>query len=136
MTSDDELVDRFFATLVAGSTDELRNIYTPDTTIWHNTGGVAEDFGAQGVEDNIAMNGLIAELLTDHRFDHIRRGHVDEGVYQMTVLRGVLDGQPVAHYMAISIRIDAGHITAIEEYFNSATAAPVVTAVMAAMAAP
>jgi ketosteroid isomerase-like protein len=134
--SNDEVVDGFFTALVAGDTDALRDIYAPNATIWHNTGGVAENFSEQSVEDNIAMNGVIAELLAGHRFDHIRRGHVDGGVYQMTILRGELAGQPVEHYMAIWFQIDDGHITRIEEYFDSATAAPVVTAVMAALASP
>ena len=85
--SNDELVDRFFAALVAGDSDALRDVYAPDATIWHNTGGMSEEFSNQSAEDNVVMNEMIAKLMPGHRFDHVRRGHVDEGVFQLTVLR-------------------------------------------------
>jgi ketosteroid isomerase-like protein len=55
-------------------------------------------------------------------------------VFQLTVLRGELAGQPVEHHMAIWIKIEGGRITRIEEYFDSVTAAPVIDAVTAALA--
>jgi len=132
--SNDELVDRFFAALVAGDSDALRAVYAPDATIWHNTGGMSEEFSNQSAEDNVVMNEMIAKLMPGHRFDHVRRGHVDEAVFQLTVLRGELAGQPVEHHMAIWIKIEGGRITRIEEYFDSVTAAPVIDAVTAALA--
>jgi len=132
--SNDELVDRFFAALVAGDSDALRDVYAPDATIWHNTGGMSEEFSNQSAEDNVVMNEMIAKLMPGHRFDHVRRGHVDESVFQLTVLRGELAGQPVEHHMAIWIKIEGGRITRIEEYFDSVTAAPVIDAVTAALA--
>jgi ketosteroid isomerase-like protein len=132
--SNDELVDRFFAALVAGDSDALRDVYAPDATIWHNTGGMSEEFSNQSAEDNVVMNAMIAKLMPGHRFDHVRRGHVEEGVFQLTVLRGELAGQPVEHHMAIWIKIEGGRITRIEEYFDSVTAAPVIDAVTAALA--
>ena len=132
--SNDELVDRFFAALVAGDSDALRAVYAPDATIWHNTGGMSEEFSNQSAEDNVVMNAMIAKLMPGHRFDHVRRAHVDEGVFQLTVLRGELAGQPVEHHMAIWIKIEGGRITRIEEYFDSVTAAPVIDAVTAALA--
>jgi ketosteroid isomerase-like protein len=132
--SNDEVVDRFFAALVAGDSDALRAVYAPDATIWHNTGGLSEEFSNQSAEDNVVMNEMIAKVMPGHRFDHVRRGHVDGGVYQMTVLRGELAGQPVEHHMAIWIQIDDGRITRIEEYFDSVTAVPVIEAVNAALA--
>jgi ketosteroid isomerase-like protein len=132
--SNDEVVDRFFAALVAGDSDALRAVYAPDATIWHNTGGLSEEFSNQSAEDNVVMNEMIAKVMPGHRFDHVRRGHVDGGVYQMTVLRGELAGQPVEHHMAIWIQIDDGRISRIEEYFDSVTAVPVIEAVNAALA--
>jgi len=113
-------VERFFAALEAGDTDLLAAIYTPDARIWHNDAS-----GEQGVEDNLKVRGLHA-VVSGLRYDIGRRFPIDGGVVQQHVLRGTLpDGSAVAMPAAMFLYVDAGRVRRIEEYLDSAQAAPI-----------
>jgi ketosteroid isomerase-like protein len=114
-------VERFFGALEAGDTDLLAAIYTPDARIWHNDAS-----GEQGVEDNLKVLRGLHAVVSGLRYDIGRRFPMDGGVVQQHVLRGTLpDGSAVAMPAAMFLYVDAGRVRRIEEYLDSAQAAPI-----------
>jgi ketosteroid isomerase-like protein len=72
-------------------------------------------------------------VVGDLRYEIVRRAEVDGGVFQQHVLHGRLpDGSAVAMPAAMYLQIADGRVRRIEEYLDSAHAAPI----RAARAAP
>lgn len=114
-------VERFFAALEAGDTDLLATIYTPDARIWHNDAS-----GEQGVEDNLKVLRGLHAVVSGLHYDIARRMPMDGGVVQQHVLRGTLpDGSQVAMPAAMFLYVEDGRVKRIEEYLDSAQAAPI-----------
>jgi ketosteroid isomerase-like protein len=114
-------VERFFAALEAGDTDELASIYTPDARIWHNDAS-----GEQGVEDNLKVLRGLHAVVSGLHYDIARRMPMDGGVVQQHVLRGTLpDGSQVAMPAAMFLYVEGGRVKRIEEYLDSGQAAPI-----------
>lgn len=115
------VVERFFTALEAGDTDTLTDIYAPDALIWHN-----DDGGEQGVEDNLRVLRGLHSVVSGLQYEIVRRYAVEDGVFQQHVLRGTLpDGSAVAMPAAMRLVIADGRVTRIEEYLDSAQAAPI-----------
>ena len=115
------IVERFFAALEAGDTDLLARLYTPDARIWHNDAS-----GEQGVEDNLRVLRGLHAVVSGLRYDVGRRFPMDGGVVQQHVLRGTLpDGSAVAMPAAMFLYVEGGRVRRIEEYLDSAQAAPI-----------
>src|SRR5690349_11092557 len=122
-------VERFFAALEEGDTDLLARIYTPDARIWHNDAS-----GEQGVEDNLKVLRGLHAVVSGLHYEIARRFPMDGGVVQQHVLRGTLpDGSAVAMPAAMFLYVDGGRVTRIEEYLDSAQAAPIRAARQALM---
>ena len=114
-------VERFFAALEAGDTDLLATIYTPDARIWHNDAS-----GEQGVEDNLRVLRGLHAVVSGLHYDVGRRFPMDGGVVQQHVLRGTLpDGSAVAMPAAMFLYVEGDRVRRIEEYLDSAQAAPI-----------
>lgn len=121
MSSAVETVERFFTALEAGDVDTLTAIYTPDARIWHNDGG-----GEQGVADNLRVLRGLHRVVSELRYEIVRRVAVEDGVFQQHVLRGWLpDGTEVAMPAAMYLAVAGGRVSRIEEYLDSAQAAPI-----------
>lgn len=117
---DDDTVERFFTALEAGDTDTMATIYAPDARIWHN------DYSEQGVEDNLAVLRGLHQVVSGLHYEILRRIPVEGAVFQQHILRGRLpDGTEVAMPAAMYLAVDGGRITRIEEYLDSAQAAPI-----------
>ena len=115
------IVERFFAALEAGDTDLLARLYTPDARIWHNDAS-----GEQGVEDNLRVLRGLHAVVSGLHYDVGRRFPMDGGVVQQHVLRGTLpDGSAVAMPAAMFLYVEGGQVRRIEEYLDSAQAAPI-----------
>jgi ketosteroid isomerase-like protein len=115
------IVERFFAALEAGDTDLLARLYTPDARIWHNDAS-----GEQGVEDNLRVLRGLHAVVSGLHYDVGRRFPMDGGVVQQHVLRGTLpDGSAVAMPAAMFLYVEGGRVRRIEEYLDSAQAAPI-----------
>lgn len=116
-----ETVERFFAALEAGDIDTLTAIYTDDARIWHNDAS-----GEQGVEDNLRTLRGLQQVVTGLHYEIVRRLPVDGGVFQQHVLRGRLpDGTGIAMPAAMYLTVADGRVSRIEEYLDSAQAAPI-----------
>jgi ketosteroid isomerase-like protein len=114
-------VERFFAAVEAGDVAELERIYSPDARIWHN-----DDGAEQGVPDNLRVLRGLHRVVGDLRYEIVRRAEVDGGVFQQHVLHGRLpDGSAVAMPAAMYLQIADGRVRRIEEYLDSAHAAPI-----------
>jgi uncharacterized protein len=120
----ERLVERFFAAVEAGDLDTVRALYAPDARIWHN-----DDLREQPVADNLKLLRALHRVVSEPRYEILRRVAVPGGVYQQHVLRGRLpDGAEVAVHAAMYLAISGGLITRIEEYLDSAALAPLVLA--------
>lgn len=115
-----ETVERFFAALEAGDVATVAAIYSEDARIWHNDAS-----GEQGVEDNLVVLRGLHQVVSGLRYEIVRRHPVEGGVFQQHVLRGRLpDGTEIAMAAAMYLTVDGGRVRRIEEYLDSAQAAP------------
>lgn len=114
-------VERFFAALEAGDVDTVRAIYAEDARIWHNDGGAE-----QHVEDNLQLLRGLHQVVAALRYDVATRAELGDRVVQQHVLRGRLpDGTEVAMPAAMFLTVADGRVVRIEEYLDSAQAAPI-----------
>ncbi len=112
------VADRFFAAVAAGDLDAVASIYAPDATIWLNTTGARVD-----VAGNLRVLKWLGRVLTDRRYDVIRRQATPEGFVQQHVLRGTLaDGSAFAMDACIVAAVMQGRITRLDEYLDSRAA--------------
>lgn len=119
-----DLADRFFAAVCAGDTATLTELYAPDARIWHNDDGLE-----QTVEENLRILRWLGSTLDDMRYEEIRRHPIADGFAQQHVLRATLPGYgPVQVPASLFVTIADGRITRIDEYLDSAAAAPLRSA--------
>ncbi|KAA9152670.1 nuclear transport factor 2 family protein [Amycolatopsis acidicola] len=115
----EEIADRFLASIVAGDTGALREIYAPGALIWHNEnapGGGTEE----GVDDNLRTLRWLSRTVRDFRYEEIRRDWLPDGYVQRHVLRGALpDGQRIEVAACLFATVHDGRITRIEEYADT-----------------
>jgi ketosteroid isomerase-like protein len=116
-----DTVERFFAAIEAGDVEALEGIYSPDARIWHN-----DDGAEQAVPDNLRVLRGLHRVVSDLHYEIVRRAEVTGGVFQQHVLHGRLpDGSTVAMPAAMYLEIAGGRVQRIEEYLDSAQAAPI-----------
>ena len=116
------LAERLIDAITAGNVEAIREIYAPDTTIWHNHDGVA-----QSVEENLAVLRWVVGRVRDLRYDEIRRRSTTDGFVQQHVLRGTA---PSGHALAIAAcligTVREGRIVRLEEYLDPTQFAPLL----------
>ena len=109
-----ELADRFIAALEAGDEATVRDCYAADAVIWHNFDGIE-----QSVDDNVASLHWLRSVLSDCRYDIVRRELLPDGFLQQHVLRGTAkSGKEVAMPACVVVRVDEGRITRLDEYLD------------------
>lgn len=117
-----DLAERFFAAVEAGDIDTVRAIYAPNAVIWH-----AHTGEAQSVEDNLRTLGLIAKHITGFGYDERRCVATETGFVEQHITRGVTPaGVAFSIPACIVCTVVDGRITRLEEYFDSAAAAPLL----------
>jgi ketosteroid isomerase-like protein len=110
------LADRFFNAIEAGDIGAVRAIYAEDAAIWHNT-----DELTITVADNVETLSGFVKRITDRRYRDRRIEVFGDGFVQQHVLHGVrADGVAVTLPACIVCRVADGHITRLDEYFDSA----------------
>lgn len=121
---DEQVAQAFLAAVVAGDTDTLRTIYTPDATIWHN--GPGNDGGStQGVEENLRTLRWLSRTLRGFRYTAVRRDPLPGGYLQRHVLRGTLpDGIEIELAACLIATVTDGRIARIEEYADTRASDP------------
>ena len=92
----------------------------PDARIWHNTDGTE-----QTVDENLRVLGWLTKHCTDIRYEDVRRSATAGGFVQQHVLRASgPDGRAVEVPACLVVTCDAGRITRLDEYLDSAHLAP------------
>lgn len=111
------MATRFFNAIEAGDIETMRESFTPDAEIWHNT----DELIVTRDQTATTLTGMVARI--DAREYADRRLTVFPGGFvQQHVLKGVRthDGGAVRLPCAIVCKVEGGKITRLDEYFDSA----------------
>lgn len=111
------MAQRFFDAIEAGDIETMRESFTPDAAIWHNTDEliVTRDQTAQ------TLTGMVARI-KDREYADRRLTVFPGGFVQQHVLKGkrTHDDVEVRLPCAIVCTVVDGKITRLDEYFDSA----------------
>ena len=111
------MAQRFFDAIEAGDIETMRESFTPDAEIWHNTDEliVTRDETAQ------TLTGMVARI-KDREYADRRLTTFPGGFVQQHVLKGrrVHDDGEVRLPCAIVCKVENGKITRLDEYIDSA----------------
>ena len=114
-----QVADRLFTAIEAGDIDAVGELYHPDVEVWHNTDGVAERR-----DENLATLAWITRNLRGISYTAIRRSATDDGFVQRHVLVAMnRAGRRVEVPACIVATVNAGRITRLDEYLDSAAVA-------------
>ena len=111
------MATRFFDAIEAGDIETMRDSFTPDAEIWHNT----DELIVTRDQTAATLTGMVARI--DEREYADRRLTVFPGGFvQQHVLKGVRthDGGAVRLPCAIVCKVEGGRIIRLDEYFDSA----------------
>lgn len=111
------LATNFFDAIEQGDIETMKNSFTPDAEIWHNTDEliVSPEFTAK------ILAGMVERIINIKYHD--RRLIVFPGGFvQQHCLEGnrIHDGEKVRLPCAIICKVESGKITRLDEYFDSA----------------
>lgn len=110
------VVEEWFASVERADYAAMRERYAPDATIWH-CDGTRE----QSVEENVTMLTAVSSVLSNLRYEVLRRVETTHGVYSQHVLCGDLpDGTEFRLAAAMFLQVENNRIQRVEEYFDSA----------------
>jgi ketosteroid isomerase-like protein len=110
------LAKRFFDALEQGDVSILRKVYAPNIEIWHNTDGLI-----QTLEENETTLTSFVSRISDRKYSQRRLEAFPGGFVQQHVLQGTRkDGVRLSLPACIVCTVKNGHITRLDEYFDSA----------------
>lgn len=117
-----QVADKLAAAIAARDADALRAVYADDIEVWH-----ASSNATQGKAENSGLLAALFAISATLGYEEIRRHPIEGGLVEQHVLTGTFtDGSPMPRLnVSIYIHVRDGQITRIEEYFDSATFAPV-----------
>ncbi len=119
-----EVARQLFAAIEAGDIDTVRDLYTGDAGIWHNTDGIT-----QTLDENLRTLSWVIENLADIRYEDVICQPTPTGFVQQHVLHATApSGAAVALPACIVVTINGSHITRIDEYLDSAHVAQLAAA--------
>jgi len=119
-----DVAERLFAAITAGDIDAVRDVYASDAVIWHNYDGVS-----QTVEENLRVLTWVTRTLTALRYESVRRRATADGFVQQHVMRGTTaSGQVLELPACIVCTVSGDRIARLDEYFDSAHLAPLLSA--------
>lgn len=112
----DQVADALYRAIEDGDLDAVAALYDPAVEVWLNTDGTPQDRDA-----NLRTLAWVVGNLTDRRYEEVRRHRTATGFVQQHVLRATSpDGRRVEVPACMVVTVDAGRITRIEEYLDSA----------------
>lgn len=115
------LARRFFDAVARGDLDAVRAIYAPDAVIW-----TASDPAERTPGENLAVLGWVKKNVRDFRYEDVRCQVTPTGfVEQHTTCGTAPSGATFRFPACLVVRVEAGRITRLEEYFD---AGPVMAA--------
>lgn len=120
------VADRFFGAIEKGDVDTVRDVYSPDVVIWHNTDNIEKTR-----EENLDTLRWAMENVENLRYEDVRRHRIDGGFVQQHTCRGrqKANGQEMILPAVVVCRVEGPHITRLDEYFDSTQAPDGVPAV-------
>lgn len=114
-----DIAERIFKAIELGDVDAVRDMYTPETVIWHNFDQVE-----QSVEENLQVLRSMVARFKERSYDEIRRSETAEGFVQQHVLRLTRSDDTKVELPGCIVATCAdGRITRIDEYLDSAQVA-------------
>jgi ketosteroid isomerase-like protein len=114
-----ELATALMAAVQRGDTDTVKALYAEDITLWHTN-----DRMNQTSEDSIRTLAWLKKHVKGVRYEELRIAALDDGFVQQHVMRA--DSPRVDMPCMLRVWCANGRITRIEEYFDSADAAPII----------
>lgn len=119
-----DVAERLFTSIEAGDYDAVAAMWADDVLVWHS--GDAED------NDRVRALKVIRWFMrrtTTRRYEILDRQVFDGGFVQQHVLHADgTSGESIALRVCIVIKVGADHkITRIDEYFDPADMAPLMT---------
>jgi ketosteroid isomerase-like protein len=109
----------FFDAIEKGDIEAVRRTYSPDAVIWHNF-----DDKESTREENLATLEGFIKAIPVRRYSKRKLNVFDGGFVQQHVLVGTLpSGKEVSLAACIVCSVRDGHITRLDEYFDSAALA-------------
>ena len=126
-TTNRELAERFAAAAETRDVAALTLLYDPDAVFWNNVLGKPST-----TQQVLEISRLEAERIEEYAFTDLRVTTTDVGfVIQMAVVGAVHAGDaPFRIPVCLVAQTRDGRITAIDEYVDSAHAAPVFAALL------
>ena len=120
MDSEDDIramATRFFDAIEAGDIETMRESFTPDAEIWHNT----DETIVTRDQTAVTLTAMVARI-KDREYADRQLTAFPGGFVQQHVLKGrrVHDDGEVRLPCAIICRVAGGRITRLDEYFDSA----------------
>ncbi len=113
------LAERFVGAIERGDIEAVKGCYAEDARIWHNFDNVD-----QTVPENLRVLGWIAGVLSDRKYNILRRVAIPGGFLQQHVLSGKLkSGAPFSMPACLVVQVKDGRISRLEEYLDPAQAA-------------
>lgn len=98
----------------------LDEIYAPDAVIWHNNDNVCI-----GPTENIRVLTWLHGVVTDLRYEDVRRLPTPKGYVQQHTLRAVTPaGDPIEVHACFVVTIENGRIVRLDEYLDKAASRP------------
>jgi hypothetical protein len=103
-----QTAEKLFRAIENGDVDAIRNIYTPETKIWHNNDGIA-----QSGDENLAVLKWVINNIQGLKYTDVRRQPTPSGFVQQHVLCGRFKDKDIALPACIVATVEAGRIPRI-----------------------
>jgi ketosteroid isomerase-like protein len=114
-----ELATALMAAVKVGDVDTVKALYAPDVILWHTNDRVN-----MTAEQSVRTLAWIHKHVKGVRYEELRIVALDDGFVQQHVMRA--DSPVVDMPCMLRAWCKKGRITRIEEYFDSADAAPII----------
>ncbi len=116
-----DVARRLFAAIEAGDVDAIRDCYSPDAQIWHNTDRVTKN-----LEHTMAIVEWMCTNLPGMKYTDPQCSVTEDGFVQRHVVVGTRpDGVTVELPCCIVATVADGRVTHLYEYFDSVQAAEI-----------
>jgi ketosteroid isomerase-like protein len=122
------LADRFVAAVRAADPSAYKSLCAPESRHWVNIGSVEHS-----LDDRVALLARERALLAEFDMVDVRVHGTESGFVVQATARGALhSGDEIEMALCAVVTCDGNQITRVEEYVDSAAAAPLLRAVFTA----
>ena len=110
------VAERFFTAMSDQDLETVKQIYSDDVMVWHNTDMTEKRYG-----DAVAPIAWAFNALENIQYRDVKRIAIEGGFVQQHIFTAVQrhDGRQVVQPAVVICRVAGGKITRLEEYFDS-----------------